>query len=243
MTPAVSAAPRGVLVALTRALPFLFSGRMLAVMFLPLVGAALLWSLIGWFAWDPLARVLADTLFGATKGWGMFGAAMLSALFLMVAAALTALVAIAVLAMPVIVEGVAARDFAALARRRGGTFAGSLLNAAFGIAIFLPLWISSLVLLALPPVYVVATLVLNAWLNQRLFRYDALALHADSDELPAVIRTARGRLFVLGIVLAPLSLIPFVNLIAPLYAGIAFSYLCLDELAAMRSREAASAGS
>ena len=235
MTPVMPAASRGVLVALMRALPFLFSGRMLAVVFLPLCGAVLLWSLIGWFAWEPLARVLADSLFGETKGWGMAGASMLSALFLMVAAALTALVAIAVLAMPVIVEGVAARDFAALARRRGGTFAGSLLNAAIGIAIFLPLWLASLVLLAFPPAYLVVTLALNAWLNQRLFRYDALALHADRDELPAVIRAARGRLLVLGIVLAPLSLLPFVNLIAPLYAGIAFSYLCLDELAAMRT--------
>jgi len=46
----------------------------------------------------------------------------------------------------------------------------------------------------------------------------------------------RGRLLVLGLVLAPLSLIPLVNLFAPIYAGIAFTYLCLDELAAFRAR-------
>jgi hypothetical protein len=40
----------------------------------------------------------------------------------------------------------------------------------------------------------------------------------------------------LGLVLAPLSLIPVVNLFAPIYAGIAFTYLCLDELAAARAR-------
>ena len=39
--------------------------------------------------------------------------------------------------------------------------------------------------------------------------------------------------------LAPLSLIPFVNLVAPLYAGVAFSYLCLSELTAWRARPAA----
>ena len=81
---------------------------------------------------------------------------------------------------------------------------------------------------------------LNAWLNQRLFRYDALALHAGRDELPAVIRGARGRLLLLGLLLAPLSLVPFVNLIAPIYAGIAFAYLCLSELAAYRARATAS---
>jgi len=84
-------------------------------------------------------------------------------------------------------------------------------------------------------VYIAASLLLNAWLNQRLFRYDALALHADREELRQVVRDARGRLFALGLVLAPLSLVPLVNLVAPLYAGIAFAYLCLGELAALRS--------
>jgi uncharacterized protein involved in cysteine biosynthesis len=76
---------------------------------------------------------------------------------------------------------------------------------------------------------------LNAWLIQRLFRYDALALHAGRDEMVAVIRGLRGRLLVLGLVLAPLSLIPLVNLFAPIFAGISFTYLCLDELAAFRN--------
>lgn len=231
------AGPRGVFVALARALPFLFSPRMVAVIFLPLFGAALLWSLIGWLAWEPLARTLATIMFSAADGWGYAGAGVIAALLLMLAAALTALVAIAVLAMPVIVEGVAVRDFATLERRRGGTFAGSIANALAGIAIFLPLWLLSLVLLVFPPVYVAATLLLNAWLNQRLFRYDALALHAGPYELPKLVRAARGRFFLLAFVLAPLSLVPIANLIAPLYAGIAFTYLGLDELAAMRSRE------
>ena len=237
MTSRVRVAPRGVFVALARALPLLFSARMVAVIFLPLLGAALLWSLIGWLAWEPLARTLATIMFSTADGWGYAGAGVIAALLLMLAAALTALVAIAVVAMPVIVEGVAVRDFATLEHRRGGTFAGSITNALVGIAIFLPLSLLSLVLLAFPPVYIVATLVLNAWLNQRLFRYDALALHAGPHELPKLVRAARGRFFLLALVLAPLSLIPFANLIAPLYAGIAFAYLGLDELVVMRSLE------
>ena len=38
----------------------------------------------------------------------------------------------------------------------------------------------------------------------------------------------------LGFVLSPLSLVPIVNLFAPIFAGIAFTCLCLDELAAHR---------
>ena len=224
--------------ALVRAIPVLFNARILAVVFLPLAAAALTWTVIGWLAWGPLTLWLDTALAGAPNGWTHFAAGAGAALLLMLAAVLTALVAVALLAMPVIVDTVADRDFALLARNRGGTFLGSLGNAVFTTVVFLPLWLLSLFLLALPPIYVLASLLLNAWLNARLFRYDALGLHASRDELPAVIRGARGRFFMLGLALAPLSLIPIVNLFAPIYAGIAFTYLGLGELAAFRERGA-----
>jgi len=224
--------------ALARAIPIVFGARILAVVFLPLVAAVVFWAVVGWFAWEPLAHWLGTALLGGDSGWSLFAAGAFAALLLMFAAMLSALVAVALLAMPVIVAAVADRDFSALVKRRGGTLAGSLVNAMVAIALFLPLWLLALFLLALPPIYVAASLLLNAWLNQRLFRYDALALHAGRDESLAVIRGARGRLFMLGLALAPLSLIPLVNLFAPIYAGIAFTWLCLDELAALRARRA-----
>ena len=72
-----------------------------------------------------------------------------------------------------------------------------------------------------------------------MFRYDALAEHASASELDAVLRENRTRLLGLGLVLAPLSLIPIVNiLVLPIYAGIAYTELCLAELAALRARNA-----
>ena len=47
---------------------------------------------------------------------------------------------------------------------------------------------------------------------------------------------ARWRLFGLGLALSPLSLVPFVNLLAPIYAGLAFTCLCLGELDELRRR-------
>lgn len=232
--------PRGLLsapmTALARAFTFLFSGRILAVVVFPLVGAAMLWAVIALFAWTPLTTWLSAALLGADSGWSYFAAGVGVALLLMLAAVLTALVVVAVLAMPVIVDTVAARDFPSLEKKHGGTFAGSIANAILAIGVFVPLWLLALLLLALPPIYVAVSLLLSAWLNARLFRYDALALHADRDEMAAVIRGARGRLLMLGFVLSPLSLIPFVNLFAPIFAGIAFTCLCLDELAAHRAR-------
>ena len=214
----------------------MFDARILAVVFLPLVGAALLWSVIAWFAWEPLARWLANTFLGGDFGWSHWAAGAGSALLLMLAAVITVLAAVATLAMPVIVAAVSTRDYPLLARGNGGTFAGSLGNALTAIIVFLPLALLALFLLWLPPLFAGVSMLLNAWLNQRLFRYDALALHADRHELPAVIRGARGRLLLLGLLLAPLSLVPFVNLLAPIYAGVAFTYMCLSELAAYRSR-------
>lgn len=233
--------------ALTRALPVFASARVLSVVFLPLAGAAVAFVAIAWWTWTPLVEWAAVTLFDAPRdaagvptGWGVIAAAIAAFLAFAALALVTALVAIAVLAMPMIVSTVAARDFATLERRRGGTFAGSVFNAVVTVAVFVPLWIASLFLLAVPPLFVAVSLALSAWLNQRLLRYDALAEHADAKELREVVRGARGRLLGLGLVLAPLSYVPIVNFVAPLYAGVAFTYLCLDELAARRANAAGS---
>ena len=160
-------------------------------------------------------------------------------MILTAASGLLALTAIAVFAGPVFTRAVEAHCHPALARLAGGTLAGSLANAAIAIVVFVPLWVAAFPLALFPPVGITATLLLNAWLNQRLFRYDALAEHASAAERATVIRSARWRFFGLGLALAPLSFVPFVNLVAPIYAGLAFTCLALDELAGLRRRAVA----
>jgi hypothetical protein len=238
-----------VLSALRRALPVFASARILSVVFLPLVGAAAAVVVVAWWTWAPLVDWFAIHWFaaaaaadGTATGWAAYAAAVAVFLAFVALALVLALFAITVLAMPVIVATVAARDFATLERRRGGTFAGSVGNAIVAIGLFVPLWIGSLFLLAVPPLFVVASLLLSAWLNQRLLRYDALAEHADAHELRAVVRGARGKLLGLGLLLAPLSFVPIENFFAPLYAGVAFCYLCLDERGAARLRRRPGSG-
>ena len=210
--------------ALARSLPILFTPRIVSLAILPLIVAAVVWTGIAVATWHPLTAWLVSIV-GASP----------DALLPAIGAGVVAAIAYAVLAMPVIVRTVATRDFPALAARRGGTFTGSVANALSALAIFAVLWIASLVLLFVPPVYALASLVLNAWLTQRMFRYDALAEHADAGEIRALLARSRSRLIGLGLVLAPLSLLPIVNvLVLPLFAGIAFTELCLGELAALR---------
>ena len=227
--------------ALRRALPIMFTARIAALATLPLLVAAVVWIAIGVLAWDP-ANALLLRAFGTepeAAAWQRVAAGAVVVLALAALAAATALAAIAVLTMPVIVKTVASRHFPQLAARRGGTLGGSLRNVLAALLAFAALWIATLPLLLIPPAYVAASLVLNAWLSQRMFRYDALAEHASASELGAVLRENRMRLMGLGLVLAPLSLIPVVNiLVLPIYAGIAYTELCLAELAALRARNA-----
>ena len=220
--------------AIVRALPIFFSARLLGVVFLPLLIAAIAWVIVAAWAWDPFVQWLARTAFQWAGKGAEFVAAVAGAMTFLLAAVTTALVAIALLAMPVIVKLVAEREYPTLERRSGGTFAGSSLNALGATASFLALSLLALPLLIFPPAYVVANLLLNANLNRKLLPYDALAEHANGDELNAIRRDARKRLFVLGLCIAPLSLIPVVNFFASLFAGVAFTILCLDELATLR---------
>ncbi|MGE5171937.1 MAG: EI24 domain-containing protein [Rudaea sp.] len=224
--------------ALRRALPILAMPRIVALATLPLVVAAILWTGIGMAAWHPLTDWLAQ-VFGAkaeSSLWQRIAADAIAVVMFAALAVITAFTAIAVLSMPVIVRVVAMRDFPALQPLRGGSFSGSVANAAVALVVYVPLWLMSLPLLFIPPLYAVVSLVLNAWLTQRMFRYDALAEHARREEIAAVLARSRTRLMGLGLVLSPLSLIPLVNiLVLPIYAGIAFTELALGELTALRA--------
>jgi len=226
-----------VLRALGRALPLVVSPRLIVALLRWLAAAFAVWLVVGVLVYAPATAALAHIL-GAAGG-GQVAIKALVVVLLVIAALLTALVAIAVFTMPLIVRLVAQRHFPALEMRHGGTWHGGLRNALGAVVVFLPMWLACLFLLPLPPLYVAATWCASAWFNQRLFRYDALAEHADREELARLPGAMRGRMFALGLVLAPLALVPFVNLLVPLLAGIAFACLCLAALAQARTARSA----
>jgi hypothetical protein len=223
-------AVRAVLRALRRALPLLLDVRLLGRLVLWTALAFAIWIGIAVVAWEPATKALADAVGGGNAGV-YAGVGIAVGVLFVAAAVVTALVAVATLAMPAIVQLVARKHFPSLERRQGGTWYGSLRNLVLTIVLFLPAWVFALVLFALPPVYLAVSWSLGAWLNQRLFRYDALAEHADRAELVRIPRQIRGRLFLMGLIFAPLALVPIVNLAVPLLAAIAFACLCLEALA------------
>jgi len=152
---------------------------------------------------------------------------------------LTALFILGAFGMQKMVEHVAQRSFPALERRHGGGLAGSLWNGAVALGGMLLLFVVTLPLWLLPPLWPLIPLAIFAWVNQRLLRYDALGEHADRGEMARVFRERRGALLLLGLLLALIAYVPFVGFIAPVVFGLAFIRYLLGALEQMRNRAAA----
>lgn len=243
---------RRVLSSIARALGDLRDRRIVAILVLPMSAALAIWAVLAWWLWPDLAAwlgraasgtVAGKWIEGVGAGWAIRSAATLALVVIWVPALLiTAIIFTELFAMPVIVRRVGDLHYPRLAMKAGGTAAGSVLNAMVGIALFcvlwivtLPLWLTGIAALVLPPL-------LSAYLNQRLFRYDALGDHASREEYRVLIRTARGRLFLLGLLLAGVYYVPLLNLLAPTVTGLAFTHFCLGELERLRSETAAAGG-
>ena len=216
----------------------------LAILLVPMVVALPIWIGVGWTYWDAWTSCIqtavvdhASFSWMANRDVSRLGAAVVLAM-LAPFVILTALLIATVFAMPVLVRHVAKSSYPNLARRHGGTVIGSIWNATAAIFLFTLLWIVTLPLWLLGPLAVCLPLVLSAYLNQRLFRYDALSDHADAVEMARIFEVARGRLFLLGLVTGVIYFIPPFNLIAPVVAALAFIHLCMDELERLRSTDA-----
>ncbi|MCW5606032.1 MAG: EI24 domain-containing protein, partial [Burkholderiales bacterium] len=223
--------------AFVRALRDLPQPRILAVVLLPMAGSIVLWVVLAWIFWDAwtggIAGAVGSTaVAGWLKGWGVAwvidsAAVLLVVIAILPATFITALVITEVVAMPVIVGVVAERYHPDLERRASGTLVGSVRNSIVGIIVFAVLWIVTLPLWLTGIGAVLAPVLTSAYLSQRVFRYDALAEHATGAEYVHILRTSRGDLFVLGILLSLLLYVPIVNLLVPVLSGLAFTQFCL----------------
>lgn len=230
---------------------------------------------LGWWYWEPAVDgmraalhewSLLDLLFDWLQARGLGDLRALVAPLLVVALALPvvvvfALVLVALLMTPAIVDLVAQRRFAGLEARRGASWLHSLawtllctLGALLALLLSVPLWFVPPLVLVLPPL-------IWGWLGYRLFAFDALARHASAQERQHLMRVHRLPLLTMGIitgyvgaaptllwafgaatvVLAPLLLVASVWLYTLVFAFAAawFSHYCLGALQRLRADEAA----
>ena len=233
-----------VLKALGGALRDLREPRVLALALVPPLAAIAVWLALAWSYADDWARWVADLIATTSwttwiSNWGLASifiwASGIAAFALLIPVMLvTAVLVTEFLAMPVIVPLVGERHFPRLERRRGGTVAGSVRNAVTSTVLFAALWLMSLPLWLTGIGAVVLPALISAFFNQRVFRYEALAEHASAGEYRAIVQEAGGRRYALGLALAALYYVPIVNLLVPVLSGLAFTHLCLAELARLR---------
>ena len=233
--------------ALGRGFKSLLTPKMLALTLWPMLLALLFWGGLAWFFWDQWAAGL--TAIAIQNGiedrllqWGFVWlahwlvVALLMSL-LLPAVYVSSLVFTAVFAMPVMLKFVVARDYADLEMKHGGTLLGSVWNSLIVLVIYLLLWIITLPFWLVPFGAIVMPILLSAYLNQRLFSYDALMDHASRDEFRQIQERSRGGLFGLGAILGFAHYIPILNFFTPIYIGLAYIHFCLGQLQRLRAEK------
>lgn len=237
---------RGIGPSISFALGSLLHPRMLWLMLWPVMiatgfwGAVAIWSWAGLVAW--LAGLLRHWIESVTffVHWDASTVALIAAKVLVIVGLvpliqLTALLILGVFGMPAMVDYVAECAFPGLARRRGGSFTGSLWNSLVGVAGLVALGLLSIPFWVFPPLWPAIPVAIMGWVNQRVLRYDALAEHADAREMREVFSRRRAAMYLLGVVLALVAYIPVIGLFAPVLFGLAFIHYLLAELEALRS--------
>lgn len=208
----------------------------------PPITSFLIWSVVAWFAWQPVAawivKELPDWSWLVWLGPWLAHLAVFAAFFAPLVY-LTALLLVAVFALPRMMVIVAARDYPDVTRQGSASAVlwGSLWNTLAAGGVFVVGWLLTLPLLLIPGALFVLPILWSAWLNQRTFRFDALAEHASAIERTAVIQREKGNLYAAGVVSALAAHVPVLNLLAPAFAALLFVHLCLAGLRDLRKQE------
>ena len=182
-----------ILDALGKGLKSQLQAKMLALTLWPMLLALLFWGGVFWWFWDAWAGGLLLLAQGweveaQLIDWGFAWVAhwlitLLLLSLLLPVVYVTSLVFAAVFAMPVMLNFVVARDYPDLEMKRGGTLMGGVWNGLVVAVLFLVLWIVTLPLWLIPFGVLVVPTLLSAYLNKRLFMYDALIDNARREEL------------------------------------------------------------
>ena len=230
----------GVFLALRRSFGSLASGRvwfyllgpvLVAMLFMVGLSMALLDRLVAMFVEQPpMSWVVAwgavwlAHLLAALGGW----------LLILAASYLVGIFLTAVFVLPLLLGVVSQTNYRELERLGSDSFAASVWNSGWAAVLFVMGWLLTLPLWLVPGMGLVLPLFWMAWLNRRTFAFDALAVHATDAEWRSIQRTHAFPLLGLGLLMALLAYVPFIGLLAPSLAALAYVYYCLEALRCLR---------
>ncbi len=223
--------------------------RMLALLVVPFLVAVGFWILCAWFLWEPVTGWFQLVIFQG-DGWmargyrvlAQYGLAGLSTwipnlfgfLLLVPIAIATALALIALVAMPMVVRYLGAREYAGLERLGGLALAANLWNVVRTLAVFTIGYLLTMPLWLIPPLALVVPWLWWGWLTARLMRFDSLVEHASVAERGRLIRSDRRAYLLLGLAVAALNYVPPLFLVAPVLSALVFAHYSLGRLRELR---------
>jgi len=208
----------------------------------PGIVSALLWITVAVFSWATLVGIVMARI--QEFGWvgdqisASVWAAGIVLVLVKLAVALafvplfyvTSAVLVATVALPMMLDRVARRDYSDLEQRRGGSNLGSIGNTLAALLWFALLMVASFPLWLIPGVALVVPVLAIGWLSQRVFSYDVLMRHADRDEFVRLRRELRPKMLLLGGGTSLLAYVPVANVVAPAFSGLAFIHFLLEAL-------------
>jgi CysZ protein len=223
----------------------LFNRRMLWLMVWPVLVSLVFWGAAGLALWVKTAAWIAGQLgrlaapltayipFDFT-GVTLFSAHVMLILLFVPLVYLTALLILGIFGMDAMLDHVASHHYPELERKRGGGAVGSVWNGVVALCGLVLLFLVTLPLLLIPPLWAIVPVAVMGWVNQKLLRYDALAEHATPEEMRAIFSARRGSLYLLGLVLALVAYVPVVGFFAPVLFALAFIHFGLASLRELR---------
>ena len=137
--------------------------------------------------------------------------------------------------MPTVVAHVAGRDYPELAKKNGGTYLGSLGNALWVSVVFLVGFILTIPLWLFAPLALLVPLLWWGWATARMFRYDALVIHASSEERATLFSRHGKAFFAIGTIVSLLNFVPPLFFLVPILGGLAFTHYGLRALERLRA--------
>lgn len=242
-----------VLTAFGRAVVSQLHPKMLALLVVPFVLAIVFWVLTAWLVWTPLTGWLQGWMFDGgfmarVAGWaaayGLEGLrdwipALVALLVVVPVMFATAVVLIAVFAMPVVVRHLGGGAYSEVERLGSMSVVASVWNALSSSLLFVAAYLVSMPLWLIPPLALVVPWLCWSWLTARVMRFDSLVEHASAAERRDAIAARRGEYFLLALLVTALNYVPPLFLVTPVLSALAFSHYSLSLL---RERRAATPG-
>ncbi|MBX3617460.1 EI24 domain-containing protein [Nitrosomonas sp.] len=210
----------------------------------PIIASILFWFFAGYFFYDTFSTwihlflnetKIFEWIISLQSDWlESFILGLIDVVVFIPLVVITTLVLTAIFVMPALIKIVAKQYYPDLKREYGGTISGSIVNAIVASVGFIAIWVITLPLWAVGA-GIIVPIVAASFMNQQLFRYDALSEHANKFEFDRICSENRYSLWSLGLFTSLIQFIPFLNLLAPIFTALAFIHFGLDHLQILRT--------